>query len=40
MQIFVGKVYVGVTGRVRSLGIGCKTEISRKKTVLRTKIVP
>jgi hypothetical protein len=39
MRIFVGKAYVHVTGRGRSLDIGCRTEISRKKTVLRTKIL-
>jgi len=39
MRIFVGKAYVGVTGSGRSLDIGCRTEISRKKTVLRTKIL-
>jgi hypothetical protein len=33
------KAYVGVTGRGRSLDIGCRTEISREKTVLRTKIL-
>jgi hypothetical protein len=33
------KAYVGVTGRGISLDIGCRTEISRKKTVLRTKIL-
>ena len=32
MRIFVAKAYVGVTGRGRSLDIGCRTEISRKKT--------
>jgi hypothetical protein len=30
---------MGVTGRGRSLDIGCRTEISRKKTVLRTNIL-
>jgi len=39
MRIFVGKDYVDVTGRSRSLDIGCRTEISRKKTVSRTKIL-
>ena len=28
-----------VTGRGRSLDIGCRAEISRKKAVLRTKIL-
>jgi hypothetical protein len=36
---FFGKAYVGVTGRGRNLDIGCRAEISRKKTVLRTKIL-
>jgi hypothetical protein len=39
MRIFVGKAYVGVKGRGRSLDIGCRAEISRKKTVLKTKIL-
>jgi len=39
MRIFVGKAYVGVKGRGRSLDIGCRLEISRKKTVLKTKIL-
>jgi hypothetical protein len=39
MRIFVVKAYVGVTGRGRSIDIGCRAEISRKKTVLRTKIL-
>jgi hypothetical protein len=37
MRIFVGKAYMGVTGRGRSLDIGAG-QISRKKTVWRTKI--
>jgi hypothetical protein len=39
LRIFVVKVYVGVTGSGRSVDIGCRTEISRKKTVLRTKVL-
>jgi hypothetical protein len=39
MRIFVGKACVGVTGSGRSLDVGCRAEISRKKTVLRTKIL-
>jgi hypothetical protein len=39
MRIFVGKAYVDITVRGRSLDIGCRTEISRKKIVLRTKIL-
>ena len=39
MKIPVGKAYVGVTGSGRSVDVGCRAEISRKKTVFRTKIL-
>jgi hypothetical protein len=39
MRIFVGKAYVGVASRGRSLDNGCREEISRNKTDPRTKIL-